>query len=192
MMSSSTTSWGFLDRVLPAPPARVPDVGCGRGVLAAGLAGQGFDVTAIDPDPEAVAAARERGVAAVEVGLSEYTGGPYDAVIFGRSLHHIPDLNDAVSRAHALLRPGGVLVLDEFARDQADRAAAAFFYGQRSLLAAADAVPGNEPAGDEPFDDGQRLGDPLRWWRYDHDRDPPLHDGAAMLAAVEGRFRSPR
>lgn len=113
---------GFLDRVLPAPPARVLDVGCGRGVLAAGLAGQGFDVTAIDPDPEAVAAGRERGVAAVEAGLSEHPGGPYDAVIFARSLHHIPDLDNAVARAHALLQPDGVLVLDEFARDQADRA----------------------------------------------------------------------
>lgn len=39
-------------------------------------------------------------------------------MIFARSLHHISDLDDAVARAHALLRPGGVLVLDEFARDQ--------------------------------------------------------------------------
>lgn len=98
-------------------------------------------------------------------------------------------MDDAAAGAHALLRPGGVLVLDEFAWDQADRAAAAFFYGQRRLLAAAGAVPGNEPADDEPGDDGQRLDDALRWWRYDHDRDPPLHDGAAMLAAVDRRFR---
>jgi 2-polyprenyl-3-methyl-5-hydroxy-6-metoxy-1,4-benzoquinol methylase len=35
---------------LPSPPARVLEVGCGKGELARALAGEGYDVVAVDPE----------------------------------------------------------------------------------------------------------------------------------------------
>ena len=61
-------------------------------------------------------------------------------VLFTRSLHHLQPLVSAVERAHQLLEPGGLLVADDFAVDQADRATAAYFYDARSLLVAAGAL----------------------------------------------------
>ncbi|MCA8920326.1 MAG: class I SAM-dependent methyltransferase [Planctomycetes bacterium] len=71
---------------------RVLDVGAGAGKLARDLSDQGFQVTAIDIDPRAVAFARE--VTGVEVlPRSVYeTGFPdrsFDAVVFRESVFHL-------------------------------------------------------------------------------------------------------
>lgn len=42
---------GALRRLLPEPPAAVLDVGAGTGFLSLLLAGQGYDVTAVDLSP---------------------------------------------------------------------------------------------------------------------------------------------
>src|SRR5258707_8927005 len=47
-----------LERSLPAPPARVLDVGGGTGVYARGLAGRGYEVHLVDPVPRHVEEAR--------------------------------------------------------------------------------------------------------------------------------------
>ncbi len=47
-----------LERYLPAPPARVLDVGGGTGVYARGLAGRGYEVHLVDPVPRHVEEAR--------------------------------------------------------------------------------------------------------------------------------------
>jgi 2-polyprenyl-3-methyl-5-hydroxy-6-metoxy-1,4-benzoquinol methylase len=41
----------LLERFLPAPPARVLDVGGGPGLYAEWLAARGYDVTLVDPVP---------------------------------------------------------------------------------------------------------------------------------------------
>jgi SAM-dependent methyltransferase len=142
---------GTLAEMLPAAPATVCEVGAGRGALAAALVVAGYEVTALEPDPVGAAAARSRGVRVAEEGLLEHRGGPYDVVLFTRSLHHIEPLGGAVDRALDLLRPGGRLVLEEFARDRADRLAAGFLYDTFALLYAAGLlVDDDEPgAGDD-------------------------------------------
>jgi SAM-dependent methyltransferase len=149
---------GMLAEALPAAPATVCEVGAGRGALAAALVVAGYEVTALEPDPVGAAAARSRGVRVAEEGLLEHRGGPYDVVLFTRSLHHIEPLGGAVDRALDLLRPGGRLVLEEFARDRADRLAASFLYDTFALLYAAGLlVDDDEPgAGD---DDESSAGD---------------------------------
>src|SRR5689334_20320700 len=54
----------FLMQWLPRSPARVLDVGCGTGVIAAELMLRGYIIQAIDSDPVEVVAARGRSVSA--------------------------------------------------------------------------------------------------------------------------------
>src|SRR2546421_12850364 len=105
---------GFLRAVI-ANGARVLEVGCGAGALARRLLDAGYALTAIDGAPEAIEKARARGVPAVESDFLAYQGGPFDALLFTRSLHHIHPLAAAAEHAARLLAPGGALGLDEFA-----------------------------------------------------------------------------
>ncbi len=171
----------FLFRFL-SPPARVLDVGCGRGDLAARLLASGFEVTALDQAPEAVEIARAAGVPAIASDFLRFEGPPYDAVIFSRSLHHLHPLRDAVVRASALMKPDAWLIADEFARERADRATAAWFYDVRSLLHAARVLVMTE--------ESDQASDALSRWGADHygEGDHPRHDGVAMLAELRRHF----
>jgi SAM-dependent methyltransferase len=172
----------YLRRVVPGPPARILDAGCGRGDLARRLAAEGFDVTALDSSADAVRAAREAGVPAVHADFVTHTDGPYDVVLFARSLHHMHPLPDAVAHASALLRPNGRLVALEFARERADRATAAWFYDVRALLREAGVL--------ELAEENASPVDPLDRWRADHaSRDgQPLHTAEAMIGEITRRF----
>src|SRR5882724_11253875 len=91
-----------LKPLLPAPPARVLEVGCGRGALAAALADHGYPVTGVDRDAEVAAAAAERGVPVIQADVHDVTG-EYDVVLFTRSLHHAEDLGGILAHAVTLL-----------------------------------------------------------------------------------------
>jgi SAM-dependent methyltransferase len=178
----------FLHRILPAPPLRVLEVGCGSGDLARRLLREGFEVTALDASSEAVRAARAAGVPAVEADFLGYNNDPYDVVLFVRSLHHMRSLSDAVVRAAALLHANGWLIAEEFARERADRETAAWFYDNRELLRVTGVLTN---AGDGPTSDASdSTFDPLERWRVDHKGETghPLHDRNAMLAEIERRF----
>jgi ubiquinone/menaquinone biosynthesis C-methylase UbiE len=126
-MSSSAA---FVRSSLPDPPARVLEVGCGEGALALALAGSGYTVTAIDPQaPEGPIFQRLK--------LEEFDDASvYDAVIMIVSLHHVDDLAGALDHVLGLLRPGGVLVLDEFAKEHLQGATARWYWRQRQAFAA--------------------------------------------------------
>lgn len=130
---AQSTFLDFAREHLPSPPARVLDVGCGRGELTTELAVGGYDVLGIDPvAPEGDFFRRVR-VEDLEPEQEE----PFDAVVASFSLHHVRDLEHALGRIAELLRPGGVLVLDEFGWDLADEATLDWLYNQRRALAAA-------------------------------------------------------
>lgn len=104
----------FVAAHLPAAPARVLEVGCGRGALAYAMARLGHAVVAIDPGaPDGDLFRR--------ITLEELPDpGPFDAVVANRSLHHIHDLPAAVEKIARLLAPGGRLLLHEHAWDVLD------------------------------------------------------------------------
>ena len=146
------------------------DVGCGQGELTTALAVAGYDVLGIDP----VAPQGDRFRRIRLEDLEPSDAGPYDAVVASHSLHHIRDLDHAVDRIVALLRPGGVLVLDEHGWDLADEKTLDWLYNQRRALAA-------DGQGEAPTSL-----DALRQeWETEH---LGLHGFAALRAAVAGRF----
>jgi SAM-dependent methyltransferase len=116
---------------LPAPPARVLDLGCGQGVLTTALSVAGYDMLGIDP----LAPSGElfRRLKLEDLEESER----FDAVVASFSLHHLRDLDAALDKVVGLLAPGGVLVVDEFGWDRLDETTLDWLYGQRRALAAA-------------------------------------------------------
>jgi SAM-dependent methyltransferase len=173
----------FLLPYLDAAPQRLLEVGCGRGHLAERLRARGHEVTAIDLSPAMIDESRRRGVDARLADFLDFADGTYDRVLFTRSLHHIADLGAAVRRAQDLTRLSGLLIAEEFAVETADAATAGWFYDVNALLGCAGLLkPGNH------HDAGQKPLDPLGRWRHDHRHEPPLHEGAAMLAAIGVRF----
>jgi SAM-dependent methyltransferase len=112
---------GALFSLLPPPPARVLDCGCGTGWLAYFLARRGYQVVATDVAPDAVAIARANPVfrhgesPTFQVADSETLpfDAEFDAVIFFDSLHHAIDELAALRGAYRALRAGGVCVVLE-------------------------------------------------------------------------------
>jgi SAM-dependent methyltransferase len=100
----------FVLSQLPPPPARVLEVGCGKGELAWALDAAGYHVVAIDPDAPEGSIFRRTTIEAFD------EAGPFDAVVASLSLHHVEDLGGAVDKLVRLL--DGPLILNEHAWDR--------------------------------------------------------------------------
>ena len=179
----------FLERHLPQPPSRVLEVGCGNGDVSIALAVRGYDVTGLDAalaesatsNPAASVAPDSR-IRWVEADFLFYEEeASYDAVLFTRSLHHMAPVGKALTRAAALLRPGGRFLAEEFAFDRVNIQTARWYYDLEAVLASAGLVPSPDPALRE-------VRNPLGRWRQEHASDPPLQSGHAMLSAARDRF----
>jgi SAM-dependent methyltransferase len=115
-------SIGFIMSLLPPPPARILDLGCGGGWTSIFLARHGHDVTGQDIAPDMIAVARENarlnGVEDRATFLcSDFEqlelDGRFDAAIFFDALHHAEDEALAIRSAWRALRPGGLLITHE-------------------------------------------------------------------------------
>jgi SAM-dependent methyltransferase len=115
-------SMELLDRLLPAPPARVLEVGGGPGTYAAPLARRGYRVHLVDPLPLHVQQAREAAGAGPAAAFTAALGdarhlaepaGSQDAVLMFGPLYHLTEAGHrrrALREAHRVLRPGGRLL----------------------------------------------------------------------------------
>src|ERR687888_2100773 len=153
---------GFVRATLPPAPARVLEVGAGEGELAAALRDAGYDVVAIDP-----AADGAPGVDPVALLELEAPDASFDAAVAIVSLHHVEPLRESCERLAAVVRPGGVLAVDEFDVARFDERAAAWQLTQRAA------------AGHEHRDDHAACSAELR----EH-----LHALAEISAALEPEF----
>ena len=168
-----------------APPARVLEVGCGKGELARALARVGYSVTAIDPRaPE--------GPIFRSMGIEEYSDAEqFDHVVASLSLHHVEDLGRALDKVVDSLRPGGTLVVVEFAWEKIDEATAEWALGR---------LPATPPSGkpswlerccrgrvcggeDGGHDHEDHTGAQFAGWA-----EQGFHDSGRIRAELESRF----
>jgi SAM-dependent methyltransferase len=90
---------------------RILDVGCGEGEFLAEMQSLGWTAQGIEPNADAVAVARARGVPTMHGHLHEQSlePGSFDAISFRLVLEHMRDPASALSECHRSLKPGGVL-----------------------------------------------------------------------------------
>jgi SAM-dependent methyltransferase len=163
----------FLREVVPTP-SRLLEVGCGKGELAVLLAADRHEVVAIDP--EAPDGPLFRRIRLEELDESE----PYDVAVASVALHHVDDLGAAAERLAALVRPGGLLVLEEFAKERLEGPTAWWYYHQRRALAAVRR------------DDHEIPDEFERWQEEIRERLADVHPVADLFAAVGRRFTERR
>jgi hypothetical protein len=152
----------FVLSQLPAPPARVLEIGCGPdGGITPSLVAAGHDAFGVDPR----APAGERFRAMRFEALDE---DRFDAVVGERVLHHVEPLGPALDKL-AHLAP--LLVLEEFAWEQMDAATRDWYEGQHSILRAA----GVEPVG------------PPDWARWENEH-MDLHPSDVLRRELAARY----
>ncbi|WP_202996290.1 class I SAM-dependent methyltransferase [Paractinoplanes lichenicola] len=94
---------------LPAPGARLLDVGAGRGAVAHAARDRGYTVTATDAAPGMV----DRLAATLDAHLMDaadlrFPDGTFDVVTAGLVIHILDDPASAVREARRVLKPGGL------------------------------------------------------------------------------------
>lgn len=155
---------------LPRSPARVLEVGCGAGDLARTMDRAGYEVVAIDP-------AAPDGEIFRRIKLDELDPGErFDAVVAAFSLHHVTDLTVGLDRIRDVLRPGGLVLVEELGFDRLDEQTADWFHGQRRALVAAGRLPSGP----------KTVAECRREWDDEH---VGLHSADAMRSELAARFR---
>lgn len=101
-----------------ASGVRALEIGCGTGLFTEMFVRTGANLLAVDISPDLIARARRRGLPPEQVVFQvvrfEDCGleGPFDAIVGSSVLHHV-ELEAALGKILALLRPAGVLAFAE-------------------------------------------------------------------------------
>jgi SAM-dependent methyltransferase len=109
---------GLAETFLPAPAARVLDMGCGAGRTTAGLAGLGYDVTAIDLSEPLIAHARELYPAldfrVMNAAALTLDAKSFDAAFFSFNgidcIFPLEERRRCLAEVARVLKPGGIFV----------------------------------------------------------------------------------
>ena len=119
------TQWPIVRGRLPAPPARVVEIGCGSlGGFVPMLRAEGYDAVGIDPQ-----APEQPHYRRVEFERSELPT-QVDAVIACASLHHVADPAEVIDRIPSTLTSGGAVVIVEWAWERFDEQTAAWCFAR--------------------------------------------------------------
>lgn len=168
---------GFLGAALAGVTGPIVEVGAGDGIVAQLLRDDGFDVIAIDGNEATAAAATEQGREVLHADWRKWDGGgngPFAAVLFTRSLHHIVPVEHATDQL-VKLAPGGLVIADEFARELVDEAGAQLLLDGQAITAAAG-LGDREPVA---------VADPLAAWQHRMEVDHEVTTGARFMEAIE-------
>ena len=105
----------FAVRAVP-PGSRVLDLGAGEGSVASVLAARGCVVTAVERDPDGVAAMAARGIRALQTDIetlaeADLPRAGFDVVLLLDVLEHLVNPAPVLARACAWLAPGGRVLI---------------------------------------------------------------------------------
>ena len=118
-------------KLLPPPPRRALDVGCGEGRVGAELVARGYEVVGVDSSPRMVELAAERHEALLaNAAALPFADASFDLVVAFMSLFNMDDLEGAIVEAARVLRPDGCLcaaVLHPLALVMRDDTAISYF-----------------------------------------------------------------
>jgi tRNA-Thr(GGU) m(6)t(6)A37 methyltransferase TsaA len=153
------TLWPFVHMHLPPAPCQVVEIGCGP---AGAPPGPGFHQKQFEHYDQA---------------------GPAGAIVACTSLHHVGDLGHILDRAAAVLAPGGVLIVIEWAYEKFDEATARWCF---------DRLPDTAEPGWLHSHRDQWLASRQPWHTYldAWARRERLHSGHAIIQALQARFHT--
>jgi SAM-dependent methyltransferase len=170
------TLWPLVRGRLPAPPARVVDIGCGPlGGFVPMLRAKGYDAVGIDPQ-----APEQPHYRRIEFERAELTP-QVDAVVASTSLHHVADPTDVIDRITSTLTSGGTVVIVEWAWEKFDEQTAAWCFER---LGPDDEGGWLHRRRDEWLASGREWPSYLGDWA-ERDR---LHPGDVLLRLLDERF----
>ncbi|MGH3205624.1 MAG: class I SAM-dependent methyltransferase [Streptosporangiaceae bacterium] len=171
--------WTFVRGELPPPPATVLEVGCGSlGGFVPRLIENGYDASGVDP--EAPAGDRYRQVEFERHDLQRRV----DAVVASTSFHHVADLDLVLGKVVSALRPGGTVVVIEWASERFDEATAQWCFARL-----VPPEPGEEPGWLHKQQGGWAAsGEPWHTYFAGWVNDEELHPGGKILSGLDARF----
>jgi SAM-dependent methyltransferase len=103
-------------KLLPPPPARLLDLGCGSGWTSELFARSGYDVLGVDIAPEMIRIARRRMTESLALSFEvrDYDAtiahGAFDAVVLYDALHHAQNEGSVIAHAFRSLKDGGIFI----------------------------------------------------------------------------------
>jgi SAM-dependent methyltransferase len=168
--------WPRVRTHLPAAPARVIDVGCGRaGGFVPFLLADGHHALGVDPNAPDGAHYRQAEFEHTEL------SGKVDAVIASTSLHHVRDPARVIDRIRDVLVSGGRAVVVEWAWEDFDKQAAVWCFSRLG--------PDEEPGWlhrrrDGWRESGQEWLEYFRGWAAEHG----LHRSDVLVRLLDERF----
>ena len=171
-----TAVWPVVRGRMPAPPARVVEIGCGSlGGFVPMLRASGYEAVGVDPEAPEGEDFRRVEFERVE----EFT--QVDAVVASASLHHVADPGRVIDHAANTLVPGGTVVVVEWDWEGFDEPTAAWCF--QRLGKETDAAWLHRHR-DEWLASGQPWGVYLRSWAQREE----LHAVGTLLELLDERF----
>lgn len=118
---SQSEEWKAVSQIISHRSGKALDIGAGRGIGSYALAKNGWDVTALEPDPSHLVGAGAIRSLVKETGLPiriveewgenlPFENESFDLVYGRQVLHHAENLGNLCREASRVLRPGGMLI----------------------------------------------------------------------------------